>query len=182
MAGEADRTLATTDTPTVDEDRNDSRAESNAPVTSSSVTLAIIKMVDNKVPDLTDYWKKSTIIEANHQAYHDFGWLTGNLMSTVPKVDFPTAHSSTVVCFESHLIVGLGLSPSKFLVAIMNFLGYELVHFNANSIAALSCFYILCECWFGTPLGSLPRWFLVDMHVEPQWANRHLLPPLIDDK
>jgi hypothetical protein len=52
MAGEADRTLATTDTPTVDEDRNDSRAESNAPVTSSSVTLAIIKMVDNKVPDL----------------------------------------------------------------------------------------------------------------------------------
>jgi hypothetical protein len=25
--------------------------------------------------------------------------------------------------------------------------------------------------------GSLPRWFLVDMHVEPQWMHRHLLPP-----
>jgi hypothetical protein len=27
----------------------------------------------------------------------------------------------------------------------------------------------------------LPRWFLVDILVEPQWANMHLLPPLIDD-
>jgi hypothetical protein len=28
----------------------------------------------------------------------------------------------------------------------------------------------------------LPSWFLVDMHVEPQWANMHLLLLLIDDK
>jgi hypothetical protein len=27
----------------------------------------------------------------------------------------------------------------------------------------------------------LPRWFLVDILVEPQWVNMHLLPPLIDD-
>jgi hypothetical protein len=25
-------------------------------------------------------------------------------------------------------------------------------------------------------------WFLVDMHVLPQWTNKHLLPPHIDDK
>jgi hypothetical protein len=54
---------------------------------------------------------------------------------------------STVVCFESHLVPGLGLPPSKFLVAIMNFLGCELVHLNLNTIAALSCFTMLCECW-----------------------------------
>jgi hypothetical protein len=30
--------------------------------------------------------------------------------------------------------------------------------------------------------GSSQRWFLVDIHVAPQWANRHMLPPLIDNK
>jgi hypothetical protein len=97
MVGEADWTLATADTPAVDEGRNDSGAESDAPTTSSSVTLAIIKMVDNKVPEMSDYWKKSTITKVDRQAYHDFGWLTGNLMSIVPEVDFPSTHDSTVV-------------------------------------------------------------------------------------
>jgi hypothetical protein len=58
-------------------------------------------------------------------------------MYIVPEVDFPTTCGSTVVCFESHFIAELGLPPSKFLVAIMNFLGCELVHFNPNAIAAL---------------------------------------------
>jgi hypothetical protein len=108
----------------------------------------------------------------------------------------------------------------------MNFLGCELVHFNPNAIATLSCFTMLCECWLGiapdaslfwyyySPArydkviysgvglslhrngrkayinatfkrsckGSSQRWFLVDMHVAPQWVNMHLLPPLIDKK
>jgi hypothetical protein len=42
-----------------------------------------------------------------------------------------------VVCFEPHLVAGLGLPPSKFLVAVMSHLGYELVHFNLNTITAL---------------------------------------------
>jgi hypothetical protein len=131
-----------------------------------------------------------------------------------------------VVCFESHLVVGLGLPPSKFLVVIMNFLRCELVHFNLNAIATLSCFMMLCECWLGitqdTSLfwyfyspgryntvvysgiglslhchciheyidatfksswwGSQSKWFLVDMHVEPQWAYRQLYPPFVDKK
>jgi hypothetical protein len=149
MAGEADRTLASADTRVVDKGRNASGAESDALVTSSSMTLAVIKMADHRVPEMSDYWKKSIITEADRQAYHDFGWLTGNLMSTVPEVDFPTTHSSTVVCFESHLIAGLSLPPSKFLVAIMNFLGCELVHFNPNVITTLSCFFMLCEYWLG---------------------------------
>jgi hypothetical protein len=38
----------------------------------------------------------------------------------------------------------------------MNYLGCELVHFNPNTIAALSCFTILCEYWLGiTPDTSL---------------------------
>jgi hypothetical protein len=59
MVGEANRTLAAADTPTVVEGRNDSGAERDAPVTSSSsVTLAIVKMVNNIVPEMSDYWKK----------------------------------------------------------------------------------------------------------------------------
>jgi hypothetical protein len=108
----------------------------------------------------------------------------------------------------------------------MSHLGCELVHFNPNVIAALSCFMMLCECWLGfmsdTSLfwyyysparyekvvfsgirlslcrhrrdeyilvsfrgswkGASQRWFLVDMHIQPQWVNRYFLPPLIDDK
>jgi hypothetical protein len=83
-----------------------------------------------------------------------------NLISYVPEVDIPTTHDSTVVCFESHLVVGLGFPPSKFLVAIMNFLGCELVHLNPNAITALSYFTILCECWLGiTPDTSLFWYF-----------------------
>jgi hypothetical protein len=205
-------TLVAADMLAIDEGRNDSKVKSNTLMTSSSVTLAIIKMADNRVPEMSDYWKKSTIIEADHQAYHDFDWLTGNLVSTISEVDFPTTHGSTMVCFESHLITGLDLPHSKFLVAIMNFLCCELVHFNPKAITALSCFSMMCEYWLGIPpdtslcwyfysptrynkvvysgielslhhhrsqeyidaifksswRGSLPRWFLVDMYVEPQ--------------
>jgi hypothetical protein len=141
-------------------------------------------------------------------------------------VECPTVDDTTVVCFESHLIAGLGLPPSKFLVAVTGFLGSELVHLNPNTIDALIYFTMLCECWLGiapntslflyfyslarynkvvysgigmslhrhrhqqyinaTPKsswrGSSSRWFLVDMHVPPQWSNMHLLPSLIDTK
>jgi hypothetical protein len=51
-----------------------------------------------------------------------------------------------VVYFQSHLVAGLDLPPSKFLVSILNFLKCELVHLNLNVITALSCFTMLCEC------------------------------------
>jgi hypothetical protein len=57
-------------------------------------------------------------------------------MSSIPEVEFPTVDDSNVMCFESHLIAGLGLPPSKFLVTIMSNLGYGLVHFNPNAITA----------------------------------------------
>jgi hypothetical protein len=30
--------------------------------------------------------------------------------------------------------------------------------------------------------GASQKWFLVDMHILPQWTNKHLFPPQIDDK
>jgi hypothetical protein len=126
--------------------KRDSGVESTAPVTSSSPTLGAIKMTDRKISEMSEFFKKTTVTDEEHHTYHDFGWLTGNLISTVHEVNVLTVHGSTILCFESHLITGLGLPPSKFLAAIMNFLGCELVHFNPNDIAALNCFTMLCEC------------------------------------
>jgi hypothetical protein len=220
MASEVDQNPPVITEPATDGNKSDSGMESDASATSSSATLAAIKMADNHIPKITDFWKISNVSETNHQAYHNLGWLTGNLISSISEVDVPTTHGSIVICFESHLVVGLGLPPSKFLVAIMNFLGCELVHFNLNTITTLSCFTMLCECWLGiapdssmfrnfySPVqynkvvyseiglslrrhhiheyidatfksswrGSQSKWFLVDMHVEPQWANRSCIP------
>jgi hypothetical protein len=84
----------------------------------------------------------------------------GNLISSIPEVDVPTNHGSTMICFDSHLVAGLGLPSNKFLVAIMNFLECELVHFNPNAIAALSCFTMLCECWLGIASDTSLFWYL----------------------
>ena len=90
--------------------------ESAALATSSSPTLAATKMVDRRVPKMSNFFKKITVTEEERLAYHRIGWLTGNLISMIPKVDAPTVHDSTTICFESYLIAGLGLLPSKFLL------------------------------------------------------------------
>jgi hypothetical protein len=163
MAGEADQNPPSTTEPSAGGNKSDFGTESDAPTTSSSVTLAVIKMADNQIPEIADYWKKSNVSEANRQAYHDLDWLLGNLISSIPEVDVPTTHDSTVVCFESHLVARLGLPPIKFLIAIMNFLGCELVHFNPNAITALSCFMMLCECWLGIAPNTSLFWYFYSL-------------------
>jgi hypothetical protein len=83
----------------------------------------------------------------------------GALESFIPEVDIPMVDNSFVVCFESHLVAGLGLPPSKFHVSIMNFLRCELVHLNPNAIDALSCFTMLCKCWLGIALDTSLFWY-----------------------
>jgi hypothetical protein len=159
MAGEADQILHVTIELVINKSKSDSWMESDYPAASTSSNTVATKIADKTIPDMSDYWKKSTITEADHQAYHSTGWLTGGLESLVSEVDIPTVNGSTVVYFESHLVDGLGLSPSKFLVAIMNFLRCELVHFNLTTIAALSCFIILCECWLGIAPDTSLFWY-----------------------
>jgi hypothetical protein len=146
MAGEADQTLHATGEIIIDDTKTASRVESNILAASSSSNAAIEKMANKDTPMLSDYWKKSTVTEADRSAYHTTGWVGGALESFSPEVDIPTVDNSTVVYFESHLIARLGLPPSKSLVSIMNFLRCELVHLNPNAIAALCCFTMLCEC------------------------------------
>jgi hypothetical protein len=138
-------------------------------MTSSSPTLGAIKKADSKIPEMSNFFKKTTITDDERQAYHGFCWLTGNLISTIPEVDVPTIHGSTILCFKSHLITGLGLPPNKFHAAIMNFLGCELVHFNPNAIAALNCFTMLCECWLGITLDTSLFWYYYSQPGTIKW-------------
>jgi hypothetical protein len=114
MAAETTHDLPIADAPAGDDAQSDSGAESAASVTSSSPTLAATKMVDRKVPEMSDFFKKTTVTEEERLAYHSFGWLTGNLISTIPEVNVPTVHDSTTIYFEFYLIAGLSLPPSKF--------------------------------------------------------------------
>jgi hypothetical protein len=116
-------------------------------------------MVKGEIPKLIDFFKKTNASDEELQAYHSRGWLTGNVLSSIPEVDMPIVHGSSVLCFESHLLAGLGLPPSKFLAAIMNYFGCLLVHFNANAITALSSFVMLCECWLVIPPDFIMFWY-----------------------
>jgi hypothetical protein len=146
--------------PSVDENtQSDSEAESTIMITSSSLTRGVSMMAKGEILELNDFFKKTSLSEEELQGYHRLGWLTGNVLSSIPEVNVLTVHGSSILCFESHLLAGLGLPPNKFLAAIMNYLGCSLVHFNANAIATLSSFVMLCECWLGIPLDSSMFWY-----------------------
>jgi hypothetical protein len=137
-----------------------SGAESDTAPASSSSNAATQKVMKKDIPTLQDCWKKSMVTEADRAASHAAGWLLGGVVSTIFALEFPMVDNTTIVCFESHLIAGLGLPPSKFLICILNILRCELVHLNPNAIIVLSYFTMLCECWLGiAPNTSLFLYF-----------------------
>jgi hypothetical protein len=145
--------------PPIDEDtENDSGAESVAAMTSSPSRGAAL-MAKGEILELSDFFKKTSVIDGESQAYHKRGWLTGNVISSVSEVDVPTVEGSTTIFFESHLIAGLGLPLSKFLVIIMGYMNCELFHFNLNAISMLSTFVMLCECSLGIAPGTNLFWY-----------------------
>jgi hypothetical protein len=142
-----------------DEDTgSDSAAESITAMASSPAHGATL-MAKGEIPELSDFFMKTSVTDDECQAYHERGWLTGNIISSVHEVDIPTVEGSTVVCFESHLVAGLGLPPSKFLVTIIGYLNCELFHFNPNAISTLRTFVMLCECWLGIAPDTSLFWY-----------------------
>jgi hypothetical protein len=132
--------------PSADDDTGiDSGMESIA-ITTSSPTRGTALMTKGEIPKLSDFFKKMSVTEEERGAYHNCGCPPDNVISTIPEVDIPNVKGSTIVCFEVHLVAGLGLPPNKFLVTIMGYLNCELFHFNLNAISALSSFVMLCEC------------------------------------
>jgi hypothetical protein len=73
MVVETAHDLPITDKPVGDDAQSDSRAESAAPATSSLPTLAVTETVDRKVPEMSDFFKKTTVTEEEHRAYHRVG-------------------------------------------------------------------------------------------------------------
>jgi hypothetical protein len=142
-----------------DNSGHESETKSTAMAVSSSPTRGAAKMAEGEISELIDFFKKTTVIEDDHQAYHNRGWLIDNLVSFIHEVDVPTVEGSTILCFESQLAAGLGLPPSKFLSSIMNYLGCSLVHLNTNVVSALSSFIMLCECWLGIPPDTSLFWY-----------------------
>jgi hypothetical protein len=132
--------------PPVDEDTGGYSGAKSIAVMASSPTRGATLMANCEIPKLSDFFRKTSVSDDEHQAYHERGWLTGNVISSIHEVDVPTVEGSTIVCFESHLVTGLGLPPSKFLVTIMGYLNCELFHFNPNAISALSTIVMLYEC------------------------------------
>jgi hypothetical protein len=80
-----------------DDSGHDSGTKSTAMTASSSPTRGATKMAEGGIPELTDFFKKMTVTEDDRRAYHDCGWLNGNLVSFIPEVDVPTVEGSTIL-------------------------------------------------------------------------------------
>jgi hypothetical protein len=75
-------------------------------------------MADRKVPEMSDFFKKTIITEEDRLAYHRFDWLTDNLLSMIHEVDVPIVHESTIVCFESYLLAGWAFRGANFFLPL----------------------------------------------------------------
>jgi hypothetical protein len=67
-------------------------AESVAAMTSSPTRGAAL-MAKGEILELSNFFKKISATDSKCQAYHERGWLTGNVISSVPEVDVPTVRA-----------------------------------------------------------------------------------------
>jgi hypothetical protein len=54
-----------------DDSGHDSRAESTVMAASSSPTRGTTKIAEGEIPELTDFFKKTTVTEDDRRAYYD---------------------------------------------------------------------------------------------------------------
>jgi hypothetical protein len=57
-------------------------------------------MAAGEIPKLTNFLKKTTVTKDDRRAYHDRGWLIGNLISFIPEVDVVLLRIPYVSCFS----------------------------------------------------------------------------------
>jgi hypothetical protein len=104
MAGETDQTLLSISDTAASIGKVASGAESDTAPTSSSSNFTAEKIVKKDVPMLFEYWRESTVTEADRAAYHAAGWLPGGVESSMSDLEFPMVDNTTIIYFESHLI------------------------------------------------------------------------------
>jgi hypothetical protein len=151
MTGNSNRISNATGNTATSGSQSGATAESETASLTSSSTMDDQAIANKVVPLLYEYWKAPTVIDKEITAYGITDRLSGVLLCTPTTLDFSTIDRTNIICFELHLMCGLGLLPIKFLVSILNHIGCELIHLNTNIITVLSCFCMLCECWLGIP-------------------------------
>jgi hypothetical protein len=134
-------------------------ARRESPFSTSSPTKADQAMAESKIPNLYEYWKALMVDDTNLTNLYAVGWLPRGLVCSSTTLEFPSIDHTNIVCFELHQMCDLSLPPSKFLVAILNYLGYERIHLHLNAISALSFFSMYCKCWLGIPPDTSLFWY-----------------------
>jgi hypothetical protein len=93
---------------------------------SSSPSRGAIRMAKWEIPELTDLFKKTIMTEDDRRAYHDRGWLTGNLVSFIPEVDVPTIGASEGSPFLLIWVLFSTVAVSSAVLLISSFCGVDL--------------------------------------------------------
>jgi hypothetical protein len=93
---------------------------------SSSPSRGAIRMAKWEIPELTDLFKKTIMTEDDRRAYHDRGWLTGNLVSFIPEVDVPTIGASEGSPFLLIWVLFSTVAVSSAVLLISLFRGVDL--------------------------------------------------------
>jgi hypothetical protein len=89
MASEADQTLLAAGDAVASDSKVASGVESDIAPAYSSFNAAMQAIVEKTIPMLHNYWKKSTVTEVDHTAYHAIGWLLGGVVSSISNLEFP---------------------------------------------------------------------------------------------
>ncbi|TVU36168.1 hypothetical protein EJB05_18087, partial [Eragrostis curvula] len=111
-----------------------------------------------KIPQSIDYWKPGEIDEKYILELRKTGWISDFIITKENKGDMCFSFDTTEIpVFESHMICGFNLPPSKFLERVCKFYKIELIHLKSQVVSLLSLFSTLCECWLGTA-PSLDLW------------------------
>jgi hypothetical protein len=121
MTGESGQISNVTDDIAASDSQSVAGMESDSASLTSSSTMADQTIAKKKVQLLHQNWKAPMVTDKDISAYHVAGWLLGVLLCSPTTLYFLTINRTNIVCFESYLMCGLGLPPSKFLVSILNY-------------------------------------------------------------
>ncbi|TVU25399.1 hypothetical protein EJB05_27894, partial [Eragrostis curvula] len=142
------------------EQQEDSNSSTNSP------TKAQQLMAAGDIPESMDHWKPGEIDEDYIKELRDLGWISDFVVTKENKGAMCFSFDTTEIpVFESHLICGFNLPPSKFLER------HRALHLKPQAIALLSIFSTLCECWLGTA-PSLDLW---RVYHEPRYYSSGLV-------
>ncbi|TVU41266.1 hypothetical protein EJB05_14769, partial [Eragrostis curvula] len=129
-------------------------------------------MAAGGIPESMDHWKPGEIDEDYIKELRDRRWISDFVITMENKGAMCFSFDTTEIpVFESHLICGFNLPPSKFLERVCKYYSIELLHLKPQAIALLSILSTLCECWLGTA-PSLDLWWV---YHEPRYYSSGLV-------